>query len=69
MRIHMIFITRSYICSNMLTVTFLLHMDVPFMQNSPCKYFLQIAIIMCVCIDMHSMQSVYLARQIYEITC
>jgi hypothetical protein len=33
------------------------------------QIFLQIAIIMCVCIDMHSMQSVYLARRIYEITC
>ena len=53
----------------MLTLTCSLHADVPFMQNSSRKYFLQIAITMCVCIDMHSMQSVYLARRIYEITC
>ena len=65
----MIFITRSYICSNMLTLTCSLHTGVSFMQNSSCKYFLQITIIMCVCIDMHSMQSAYLARRIYEITC
>ena len=69
MRIHMIFITRSYICSNMVTLTYSLHTDVPFMQKSPCKYFLQKAIIMCICIDMHSMQSAYLARRIYKITC
>ena len=43
MRIHVIFITPSTICLNMLTFTCSLHTYVPFMQNSTCKYFLQIA--------------------------
>ena len=37
----------SYICLNMLTLTCSLHIDVLFVQYSPCKYFLQIAIYVC----------------------